>query len=204
MSKIDEKALVDAIFKAKEEYALWDNADPKLWPLVIHTAITAYLAARQPEAPQQPVEILETTDVQALLIAYDTAKERGLPLTSIQMNVDTVRKLLGNTTKRKSGWLSVDEMLPPYEKKVLAWWRPIDNNPWAETVVIADRCYVERPHADEGNGAYQPGCWFANGRYYPEFHITHWLPLPKIPADSKLATAMAEQDEDDRRRGSDV
>lgn len=69
-------------------------------------AYKAWQAAWKPEQEsQRSDEILETADVQALLIAYDTAKERGLPLASIQMNVDTVRELLANTPEREVGYL---------------------------------------------------------------------------------------------------
>jgi hypothetical protein len=43
--------------------------------------------------------MLDNTDVQALLIAYDHAKTHGLPLSAIQPNIDIVRELLANTTE---------------------------------------------------------------------------------------------------------
>lgn len=90
-------------------------------------------------------------------------------------------------------WPDIPEWKPadtaPYDTTVLIWWIPIGDNPWAQCVSIGQRCFVQRPHADEGCGVYEEGCWWSGGRYYAGKHITHWMPLPPIPTDSNLALA---------------
>lgn len=79
-----------------------------------------------------------------------------------------------------SEWQLADQA--PYAVKVLAWWIPRDHpNRYAETCVIAERCDVVLPVEDIGHGAYEQGCWWANGRYYPAGYITHFIPLPAPP-----------------------
>lgn len=71
----------------------------------------------------------------------------------------------------------------PYSPTWVLAWLHLPKNPPASGPVIAQRCFVEpeRAHPDEGLGAYEPDCWWANGRYYPPGHVTHWMPLPEPP-----------------------
>lgn len=59
----------------------------------------------------------------------------------------------------------------PLEKTVLLWWRPIDDNPWAEACVIGQV------------SAHEPGKWWngQRGEYQDLWHVTHWMPLPPGP-----------------------
>lgn len=58
---LEEDAFVAAVKAAREEYALWDNEDPKLWPLVINTAIQAYQRHLNPAPDPSLIEKLEAS-----------------------------------------------------------------------------------------------------------------------------------------------
>ncbi|WP_367575703.1 DUF551 domain-containing protein [Pelagibius litoralis] len=59
----------------------------------------------------------------------------------------------------------------PKNKGLLLWWRPKDENPYAETAVIGQI------------SSYEDGMWWngQRGEYQPVWHITHWQPLPSPP-----------------------
>ena len=70
-------------------------------------------------------------------------------------------------------WISVEDRLPPYGQKVLAYWRPVDHKerPFHRQIIIAE----QTPYGVDGD-------WWANGRNYDtETFITHWMPLPEPP-----------------------
>lgn len=60
----------------------------------------------------------------------------------------------------------------PLDKSVLLWWRPINENPHAEIVVIG--------HVS----SHEPGKWWngQRGEYQDIWHVTHWAPLPAGPS----------------------
>lgn len=63
----------------------------------------------------------------------------------------------------------------PLDKNVLLWWRPNDENPYAEAVVIG--CV----------SSHEDGKWWNPQRavYQDIWHVTHWMPLPEPPPESK-------------------
>ena len=72
----------------------------------------------------------------------------------------------------------------PYATWVLAWLH-LPKNPIASAPVVAQRCHVERddPESYSLDIRQTVGCWWANGRYYPVGHVTHWMPLPAAPKE---------------------
>ena len=65
-----------------------------------------------------------------------------------------------------------------YSDWVLAWLH-LPKNPSANGPVIAQRCFVEEDetpqHIPDEHMRRTVGCWWANGRYYPAGHVTHWM-----------------------------
>lgn len=55
----------------------------------------------------------------------------------------------------------------PLDTRILLWWRPIDDNPYAETVVCGQI------------SSYEQGKWFNDrSEYQDAWHVTAWMPLP--------------------------
>src|ERR1700749_4051550 len=71
-----------------------------------------------------------------------------------------------NALSEKWDWQPIETA--PKDKNILMWWRPIDNNEWAESVVIGSVASSEE------------GKWWNSQRaeYQNLWHITHWMPLP--------------------------
>ena len=71
------------------------------------------------------------------------------------------------------------ETCPPYGTRVLFVWRPLDHakRPYHREIVTGEFAYPE--------SEYQGLAWIS-GRYYDiETHLTHWMPLPPLPATPK-------------------
>lgn len=72
-------------------------------------------------------------------------------------------------------WDPIETCLPGVE--VIFWWRPASDNPFVETCVIGS---LPPPgHLKYGK------CWRdpRTGIYQDVWHVTHWRPLPEMPAD---------------------
>ncbi len=63
----------------------------------------------------------------------------------------------------------------PVGKRLIFWWRPIDGNPYAETVVIGQLSY----------GEHEGQWWSDSARYQDAWHLTRWMQLPTKPEDMK-------------------
>ena len=77
-------------------------------------------------------------------------------------------------------WISVDDGLPDFQVKVLAYWRPIDykDRPFHREIIIAELS----PWAEDGTYSLDSTVWWANGRFYDtKTFITHWMKLPEPP-----------------------
>lgn len=60
----------------------------------------------------------------------------------------------------------------PVSKELLLWWRPINDNKYAESVVIGTVCY----------GGLDDKWWNSQrGEYQDIWHITHWMLMPSAP-----------------------
>jgi len=58
----------------------------------------------------------------------------------------------------------------PLDKWVLFWWRPINDNRYAETVTMGQV------------SSHEVGKWWdLTGKYQDLWHVTHWMPLPPAP-----------------------
>lgn len=59
----------------------------------------------------------------------------------------------------------------PLNKNVLLWWRPIDDNKYAECAVIGQISF------------YEQGQWWngQTGTYQDIWHVTKWMPVPAAP-----------------------
>jgi len=81
-----------------------------------------------------------------------------------------------------SEWISIEDRLPDFSTKVLAYWRPIDHKerPFHREIIIAERTV----HLPDGGASIDSDQWWANGRNYDtETFITHWMPLPAQPTE---------------------
>ena len=79
-----------------------------------------------------------------------------------------------------NNWIAVEDELPDYSVRVLAYWRPVDHKerPFHREIIIAERSV----HLPEGGASLDSDQWWANGRYYDtETFITHWMELPSAP-----------------------
>jgi hypothetical protein len=89
----DFKAMHDALQVFRQQTKITsDIAEP------FKNAVLHYVGATKREPSS---ETLDNDDVEALLIAYDHAKEHRLPVTAIQPSIDIVRGLLAKSTKRE-------------------------------------------------------------------------------------------------------
>lgn len=128
----------------QEMEALRDEVTSNFWNMAIARCVE--LARKH-----TPSEMLDNDDVEALLIAYDHAKEQSLPLTAIQPNIDIVRTLLAQTPKRESGEeykiiKRLHESLKstyPIARQLLSSGRKIDWKEWEELWVGADKAIAE-------------------------------------------------------------
>lgn len=73
-----------------------------------------------------------------------------------------------------AGWVPVSERLPPYNKRVLLWWVPIDGNKYAECVVTGQRTIYDDKEQQDLDGVW----YWANGRCYGGHHVTAWCEQP--------------------------
>lgn len=64
----------------------------------------------------------------------------------------------------------------PVGKRLQFWWRPIDNNPYAESVVTGSLCSPDSKEA---------GKWWNDQTavYQGAWHLTNWRKLPTKPSD---------------------
>ncbi len=82
-----------------------------------------------------------------------------------------------------SKWISVEDRLPDFNVKVLAYWRPIDHvdRPFHREIIVAERTV----HLPDGGASIKSDQWWGGSRSYDQAtFITHWQPLPEPPGDS--------------------
>jgi hypothetical protein len=73
------------------------------------------------------------------------------------------------------GWEPMETA--PVGKRLMFWWRPIGDNPYAEVAVFGQLCYGE-----------EAGKWFSDaGQYQSADHLTAWQFPPKAPDDRQIA-----------------
>ena len=72
-----------------------------------------------------------------------------------------------------SDWKPIETA--PQGTSILLWWRPVNGNIYAETAVLGQIGY----------GDHKGEWWNCRGEYQDVWHLTHWMPLPDPPIDSK-------------------
>jgi hypothetical protein len=75
-------------------------------------------------------------------------------------------------------WKTIDSA--PWNKWVLCWWTPVDGNPWAETVIVAQVMAPDDPCADDA----KPTKYWDGHAEGPIHLLTHWMPLPSPPGST--------------------
>lgn len=75
----------------------------------------------------------------------------------------------------------------PWRKWILCWWTPVNDNPYAETVVKAQ---VVSPPDLYAEGA-KPLTYWDGHEEFPIERLTHWMPLPEPPSAKKQSIGQA-------------
>ena len=76
-------------------------------------------------------------------------------------------------------WKSIESC--PHGKTVLFWWRPANDNAFAECCIIGSLAHSSFPE--------MKGKWWNphTGTYQDLWHVTHWMELPDMPEDRRPA-----------------